>query len=164
VVFPANAYQPVDYSDTSTIKVIILLTDGEADVQLTYNYQPPTGTTNGFDQSIYNAYGYGSGPHLNILTLPPSLYGVQDQPDYNLDQKEIALCNYIKAVQGASGNPGRILIYAIGFGSVIDNSSLQLLQQCATSASTYFYNPTSEELVTTFQNIAIGLNELRLSH
>ncbi len=163
VLFPSNAYQPVSYTDTSTIKVIILLTDGEADVQLTYNYQPPTGTTNGFDQSIYNAYGYGTGPHLNILPLPGTLLGVQDQPDYNLDQKEIALCNNIKAVTGANGSPGRILIYAIGFGSVIDNSSLQILQQCATSASTYFYNPTSEELVTTFQNIAIGLNELRLS-
>ncbi|MFZ1108885.1 MAG: TadE/TadG family type IV pilus assembly protein [Rhodomicrobium sp.] len=163
VLFPSNAYQPVSYTDTNTIKVIILLTDGEADVQLTYNYQPPTGPTNGFDKSIYNAYGYGTGPHLNILALPGTLLGVQDQPDYNLDQKEIALCNNIKAVAGASGNPGRILIYAIGFGSVIDNSSLQLLQQCATNSSTYFYNPTSDELVTTFQSIAVGLNELRLS-
>ncbi len=161
VLFPSNA--AASYSDTSTIKVIILLTDGEADVQLTSSYAPPTATTNGFDQSVYNAYGYGAGPHLNLLALPSSLYGVQDQPDYNLDQKEIQLCSNIKAVTDAYGNPGRIQIYAVGFGTVIDSSSLQILQQCATSSSTYFYNPTSEELVTTFQSIAIGLSQLRVS-
>jgi hypothetical protein len=161
VLFPSNA--AISYSDATTIKAIILLTDGENDVQLTSNYQPPTTTTNGFDKSIFNAYGYGTGPHLNILALPASLSGVQDRPDYNLDQKEIQLCNNIKAVTDASGNPGRILIYAIGFGSVIDSSSLTLLQQCATNSSTYFYNPTSEELISTFQSIAIGLNRLRIS-
>ncbi len=163
VLFPGNAYQPVAYTNTSTIKVIILLTDGEADVQLTSNYQPPTAPTNGFDLSIYNAYGYGTGPHLNKLPLPQSLNGVQDQPDYNLDQKEIQLCSNIKAVQDANGNPGRIQIYAIGFGSVIDNSSLELLQQCASSPSNFFYNPTSESLIQTFQSIAIGLSQLRIS-
>ena len=161
VLFPNNAAAP--YSDATTIKAIILLTDGEADVQLTSNYAPPTTTTNGFDQSIFNAYGFGTGSHLNILSLPSSLYGVQDQPDYNLDQKQIQLCNNIKAVTDAYGNPGRIRIYAIGFGSVIDSSSLELLAQCASSPSNYFYNPTSESLNTTFQNIAIGLTQLRIS-
>ncbi|MGO9172460.1 MAG: pilus assembly protein TadG-related protein [Rhodomicrobium sp.] len=155
----------VPYSNTTTVKVIILLTDGFNDVQLTSNYVPPTEPTNGFNQSIYSAYGYaGSTPsHLKSVSLPADMNGVQDQPDYNLDQKEIQLCNNIKAVTGANGSPGRILIYAIGFGTVINNSSLQLLQQCATNSSTYFYNPTSEELITTFQNIAIGLNALRIS-
>ncbi len=162
VLFPSNAAAP--YSDATTIKAIILLTDGEADVQLTSNYQPPTTTTNGFNQSVFSAYGYGTGPHLNILPLPSSLNGVQDQPDYNLDQKEIQLCNNIKAVTDAYGNAGRIQIYAIGFGSVIDNSSLELLAQCASSPANYFYNPTSESLNTTFQQIAIGLNQLRISH
>ncbi len=161
VLFPSNA--AISYSDTSTTKVIILLTDGENSVQLTSNYQPPSTTTNGFNNSIFNAYGYATASHLNILPLPGALSGVQDQPDYNLDQKEIQLCNNIKAVTDAYGNPGRIKIYAIGFGSVIVNSSLTLLAQCATSASTYFYNPTSQSLISTFQQIAIGLNKLRLS-
>jgi Flp pilus assembly protein TadG len=161
VLFPSNPAS--SYSDTSTSKVIILLTDGENDVQLTSNYAPPTTTTNGFDKSIFNAYGYGTGPHLTLLPLPASLNGVQDQPDYNLDQKEIQLCNNIKAVTDAYGNTGRIKIYAIGFGSVIASSSLTLLSQCATGSSTYFYNPTSEQLITTFQQIAIGLNKLRIS-
>ncbi len=161
VVFPGNVAAP--YSNTTTLKVIILLTDGYNDVQLGQLGVTPTQTTNGFNDSIYNAYGYGSGPHLNLISLPQSQNGVIDQPDYNLDQKEIALCNNIKAVTDAGGNPGRIQIYAIGFGTVINNSSLQLLQQCATDAAHYFYNPTSAELITTFQQIAIGLSKLRIS-
>ncbi len=161
VVFPNNAAVP--YTNTNTIKVIILLTDGYNDVQLSQLGVPPTATTNGFNSSVYSSYGYGTSTHLNLSTLPGSLNGVQDQPDYNLDQKEIQLCNNIKAVTDANGNPGRIQIYAIGFGNIINNSSLQLLQQCATDSAHYFYNPTSEELVTTFQQIAIGLSKLRLS-
>ncbi len=149
----------VPYSNSSTIKVIILVTDGYNDVQ---DQQPNTHNTNGFNNALYTAYGYAS-PHLNALPLPSSLNGVEDQADYNLDQKLITLCNNIKAVTDANSNPGRIQIYAIGFGNTINDSGLQLLQQCATSPSTYYYNPTGEELNTTFQNIALGLNKLRLS-
>jgi Flp pilus assembly protein TadG len=150
----------VAYTDTATVKAIILVTDGFNNVQLQGN-GVPTHTDNGFNKSIYNAYGYGSGPHLNLLAVPNGVN--EDQPDYNLDQKLMTLCNNIKAVTDASGNPGRIVVYAIGFGNSINNHGLDLLQQCASSASTYFYNPTSDDLNTTFQNIAAGLNKLRLS-
>ncbi|MGO9483326.1 MAG: pilus assembly protein TadG-related protein [Rhodomicrobium sp.] len=167
VVFPGNAYQPVPYSDTSTIKVIILMTDGQNDVWKgsvgSYTWNGSAGSYNGFNGSVFNSYGYGNGPHLSTPTIPSSLQSTQDQPDYVLDQKEIALCNYIKAVTDANGKPGRILLYAIGYGDVINNSSLQNLQGCATSASTYFYEPTADELVTTFQNIAVGLSQLRIA-
>ena len=157
----------VAYSDTETIKAIILVTDGQNDVQLSTNGVPATGSTNGFNKSVYNAYGYESQllhPHLNILSLPASLVGVQDQANYNIDQKEAQLCNNIKAVTDAHGTAGRIQIYAIGFGSSINSSALTLLSQCATSSAHYFYNPTSESLIATFKSIAIGLNQLRISH
>ncbi len=157
VLFPSNT-SPALYSDSTTIKAIILVTDGYDQVQ---EGGVMTSTTNGFNQSIFNAYGYGSGPHLNLLSVPNGTS--EDQPDYNLDQKLLALCANIKAVTDANNNPGRIVLYAIGFGSSINNHGLGLLQQCATSTSTYFYNPTSDDLNTTFQNIAIGLNKLRLS-
>ncbi len=150
----------VPYSNDTTIKAIILVTDGFNNVQLQGNVVP-THTDNGFNKSIYTAYGYGSGPHLNLVAVPSGVN--EDQPDYNLDQKLNTLCTNIKAVTDADGNPGRIVIYAIGFGTTINNHGLSLMQQCATSASTYFYNPTGAELNTTFQNIALGLNKLRLS-
>ncbi len=143
----------VPYTDTKTIKVIILVTDGYNDVN--------GANGNGLNLSRYSAYGYGSGQHLNVLQVPPGVN--RPQPEYNLDVKLTALCSNIKAVQDANGNPGRILLYAIGFGSAIDNYGLGLLQQCASNASTYFYNPTSDELVTTFQKIAVGLSKLRIS-
>ena len=151
---------PVPYSDDTTIKAIILVTDGFNNVQLQGNVVP-TRTDNGFNKSIYTAYGYGSGPHLNITAVPNGVS--EDQPDYNLDLKLAALCNNIKAVTDANGNSGRIMIYAIGFGTSINSHGLTLMQQCATSSSTYFYNPTSAELNTTFKNIALGLNKLRVS-
>ncbi|MGA9547399.1 MAG: TadE/TadG family type IV pilus assembly protein [Rhodomicrobium sp.] len=149
----------VAYTNIQTIKAIILVTDGQNDVQLSGSTTP----TNGFNKSVYSAYGYGSGPHLNILALPVSKVGVQDQSNYNIDQKEIQLCNNIKAVTDAYGNPGRIKIYAIGFGSSINSNALSLLSQCASSSSNYFYNPTSDALIATFQKIATGLNQLRIS-
>jgi hypothetical protein len=51
----------------------------------------------------------------------------------------------------------------IGLGSNISSPGLTLLQQCASSAQTYFANPTTDELVTTFQKIALGLNSLRIT-
>jgi hypothetical protein len=155
----------VAYSNSDTIKAIILVTDGQNDVQLSSGGATPTAPTNGFDKSVYNAYGYESQSqsHLNILSLPGSLVGVQEQANYNLDQKEAQLCNNIKAVTDASGTAGRIQIYAIGFGSSINSRALTLLSQCASSASQYFYNPTSQSLIATFNTIAIGLNQLRIS-
>ena len=150
----------VAYSDNTRIKAIILVTDGFNNVQLQGNVVP-TRTDNGFNKSIYNAYGYGSGPHLNLIAVPNGVN--EDQPDYNLDQKLLSLCGNIKAVTDGSGNSGRILIYAIGFGTSINNHGLQLLGQCASSPSNFFYNPTGDDLNSTFRNIALGLSKLRLS-
>jgi hypothetical protein len=72
------------------------------------------------------------------------------------------LCDNIKAVTYPTGNK-RIILYVIGLGSNISSPSLTLLQQCASSTQTYFANPTTDELVTTFQKIALGLNSLRIT-
>jgi len=137
------------YSDASTIKAIILVTDGDNDV---------SGGGNGFNQSVFNAYGYGNGPHLTLKNSPNS----RPQPEYNLDVKLLQLCDNIKAVTYPNGNK-RIILYVIGLGSNISSPSLTLLQQCASSTQTYFANPTTDELVTTFQKIALGLNSLRIT-
>ena len=162
VVFPDNGY-PRPYSDTQTIKVIILMTDGQNYVLDDLN---PPSDLNGFNGSVFNAYGYANGAksHLTSVATVPS--GVnQDLWDYNLDQKELALCSNIKAVTDANGKAGRILLYTIGYGSVISSYSLGLLQTCATDAnSTYFYNPTADELNTTFTTIAQTLSKLRIAH
>ena len=137
------------YSDASTIKAIILVTDGDNDI---------SGGRNGFNQSVFNAYGYGNGPHLTLKNSPNS----RPQPEHNLDVKLLQLCDNIKAVTYPNGNK-RIILYVIGLGGNISSPGLTLLQQCASSAQTYFANPTTDELVTTFQKIALGLNSLRIT-
>ncbi len=146
------------YSSSNTVKVIILVTDGQNSLQGSSVYP-----TNGFNKSQYSAYGYLSGPHLNIYALPNNLVGSEDQANYNLDVKEAQLCANIKAVTDAGGNAGRIKIYAIGFGNSINSSALTLLQSCASGSSYFFYNATSEQLIATFKNIAIGLSALRVA-
>lgn len=140
--FPNDA---VPYSDTKTIKAIILVTDGDNDV---------SGGGNNFNHSVYNAYGYGSGPHLNL---------VSGTPEHNIDVKLLKLCSNIKAVQDQNGN-SRIAVYTIALGTNISPNGQSLLQTCASSPSNYFANPAADQLVTTFQQIAVGLNALRLSH
>ena len=59
--------------------------------------------------------------------------------------------------------PGRIQNCTIGFGGGIGNCALPLLQQCATSNATYFYNPASDELIGAFQKLAAGADKLRIA-
>jgi hypothetical protein len=136
------------YSNASTIKAIILLTDGDNDV---------SGGRNSFNKSVFSAYGYGNGPHLTLKTSTNS----RPHPEFNLDAKLSQLCDNIKAVTYPNGNE-RIILYVIGLGN-ISSQGLTLLQQCASSSQTYFANPSADELVTTFQKIALGLNSLRIT-
>jgi Flp pilus assembly protein TadG len=133
----------VPYSDAKTIKAIVLVTDGMNNV---------SGGTNGFNKSVYNAYGFaGSTPsHLDSAS-----------PETTLDTKFSNLCTNIKALKDASGNP-RIVIYTIGLGAPGDFNG-DLLQKCATDSSNYYTAATAAALNTAFQNIALGLNKLRLS-
>jgi len=167
VIFQDQNNWAAPYSNTQTIKVIILMTDGQNYVldsnDKKANYE------NGFNVSVFNAYGYASyanGTKSHLTSVATVQSGVnQDLWDYNLDQKELALCSNIKAVTDANGKAGRILLYTIGYGSVISSYSLGLLQTCATDAnSTYFYNPTADELNTTFTTIAQTLSKLRIAH
>ena len=132
----------VTYSDTKTTKAIVMVTDGKNDVG---------GGSNGFNKSVFSAYGYadnGNNPHLNST-----------DPEGVLDQKFLTLCSHIKALKDENGNP-RVLLYVIGLGTDVNTN---LLQQCPTDSSMYFTNTTTAQLITTFQNIALGLNKLRVS-
>ncbi len=149
----------VPYSNTDTIKVIILVTDGDNNI-----WKPANGQMNGgFNKSVFSAYGYGKDTHLQLYTVPPDLEGKRDVPNYTLDQKELQLCKNIKAVKDAKGKPGRILLYTIAFGNVSDYGK-GLLRQCATDdTSTYFDNPTSDELIETFKKITTRISKLRIA-
>jgi Flp pilus assembly protein TadG len=137
---------PAPYEDEETIKAIVLVTDGDNNV---------SSGSNGFNKSYFSAYGYaGEGGHLTIYT---SL-----TPEGNLDKKLLNLCGNIKAIKN-SKNKDRIILYMIALGDDINSNSKKMLQQCATDSTTYFTTSTTEDLIATFQKIAVGLNELRIS-
>lgn len=135
------------YSDQETIKAVIILTDGENQVQ-------PGG--NGEYKSLFTAYGYaGDGLHLGPAD--------GSQANVVLNQKTTAVCNNIKADKDGDTADQDVVVYTIGFavtpGSQIDT----LMRNCATDETKYFNSPNASDLEAVFEAIAIGLNKLRVA-
>jgi len=124
------------YNDDKYVKAIILLTDGENDVNQ---------TSNGFDKSSYNAFGYAKNGHLGNLD--------GSNANATLDAKTLTVCSAIKAKD--------IRLYTIGFQ--VTAASQTLLQNCATKPDMFYNSPTTSQLAAVFQDIAQGLSELRLA-
>ncbi len=99
----------VAYEDKTTIKAIILLTDGENSVDNTYS-----------------SYGQGDGgnPHIGPVV------------DAGLDTKLTALCQNIKANQDGIDDGDDIVLYTIAFA--VSGPILTRLSNCATNASRAF--------------------------
>ena len=125
------------YDDEDTVKVIVLLTDGQNSVG---------GGLGTHNNSYYSAYGYAQSGHLGATS--------GSQAEDTLDTKTATLCQNIKD-QG-------IRIYTITF-QLSDGPTQDLMRDCATSTSMYYNSPTNEELETVFDDIAKGLSELRIS-
>ena len=137
VVSPKKPFKEgVAYSDDTTTKAIILLTDGEntIDTESTHNL------------SNYSAYGYLSEGRLG--TTSSSTF------EDKLDTNTTLLCNRIKNKE--------IRVYTITFQVSSDNVR-DLMEDCATEPALYFDSPSSEDLQNVFQAIATDLSNLRLS-
>jgi Flp pilus assembly protein TadG len=134
----------VDYSNDKVVKAIVLLTDGDNDVSQ---------GSNGFNKSVYNAFGFAKNGHLGLTS--------GSNAEATLDTKTTTVCNAIKTVN--PDNP--ILLYTIGFQ--VTTASQNLLKNCASTdedGNKLFYNsPTNEQLASIFQDIAQGLSELRIA-
>jgi len=125
------------YDDTDVVKAIILLTDGENMV---------SGGMGTHNRSQYSAYGYARSGHLGATS--------GWQAEEMLDSKTAQLCTNIKA-QG-------IRLYTITF-QLSDGPIKDLMRDCATEPAMYYDSPSNAELETVFEDIAKGLNDLRIS-
>jgi Flp pilus assembly protein TadG len=138
------------YSDKSVIKVLILLTDGRNQVE----------ASNGHNHSFYSAYGYAANGHL----------GNTDGSETRqvLDQKTVALCNNIKADKDGNASTQDVYLYTITF-TVDDDATREMMRTCATPPSAcpanqcYYDSPTTSSLSGVFTNIAMGINQLRVT-
>jgi len=127
----------VAYDDPDVVKAIILLTDGRNDVG---------GGLSNHNKSFYNAYGYAQSGNLGNVNGWES--------ESKLDAKTSTLCTNIKA----EGVRLYTITFQLGDGPIKD-----LLRNCATETSMYYDSPSNEQLDSVFENIAKGLNDLRLS-
>lgn len=125
------------YTDEDTIKAIVLLTDGRNDVG---------GGLGNHNRSYYNAYGYAQSGHLGATN--------GSQAEDVLNGKTTALCTAIKAQD--------IRLYTVTF-QLGDGPIKNLMRDCATQPGMYYDSPSNAELQTVFEDIAKGLNKLRLS-
>ncbi len=125
------------YATQSTIKAIILLTDGENAI---------SGNT------LFSSYGYG-GP--DNPQLGPNV-------GQNINSKTKTVCDNIKADKDGVVGDDDILLYTIVF-NVNSATIISLMQDCATDASKFFNSPTAGALQSTFEQIASGLNQLRIT-
>ncbi len=141
VISPTPPFtEGADYSNDKYMKAIVLLTDGQNDVNQGVN------TLNG---SAYNAFGYAKNGHLGSTN--------GSNADATLDTDTLTVCSAIKDLG--------IRLYTIGLG--VTSASQTLLTNCASTDDQgnklYYNSPTSQELAAIFQDIAQGLSELRIA-
>jgi Flp pilus assembly protein TadG len=134
------------YDDQDTIKVVILLTDGDNDVNP---------NTNGVYKSKYSAYGYVVDGHLGAVN--------GSQADAVLNQKTADVCTNIKANKDQDAADQDIILYTVVFGVGAGSETETLMRNCASDPGKYFDSPTAGDLQSAFESIALGLNKLRVA-
>lgn len=147
--------------DTSTVKVMILMTDGE-------------NTVNGYNSSSINkakgymAYGYPGAPVSSGVAFNGRIYSTDvptpaSDADVTeaMDDRALATCTNAKAPV-ASGEPDKIVIYTIGLNAP-NQKTIDLLDDCATDDDHSFFPTDPADLTATFKLIADQLSNLRLS-
>lgn len=132
------------YDDEKWIKAIVLLTDGDNDVNA---------GNNGHDKSNYNAFGYAKNGHLGSTN--------GSNAEATLDSKTLTVCSAIKSASGNAGGEEEILLYTIGFQ--VSSAAQNLLKSCASKTDMFYNSPSNDQLVGIFQDIAQGLGELRIA-
>ncbi len=128
----------------TTVKALVLLSDGENSV---------TGTSN-HNKSIFSGYNY-----INLQVGGNYRLGSNNAStaQTNLNTKTATLCQNVK-------NAG-IRLYTITFGD-IPSSAETLMRNCATvdkGEALYYHAPSNSELQDVFHSIGEDLSEIRLT-
>jgi Flp pilus assembly protein TadG len=138
------------YADTTTIKILVLLTDGANSVT----------ATNNLNNSEYSAYGYAASGWLGATD--------GSQMRQVLDAKTASLCTNIKGDKNLIAADHYIYVYTISY-NVTDSAAQTLLRNCATPATDclggqcYFDSSSVSSLQDVFASVALEINQLRLA-
>jgi len=143
--------------DDATAKIMIVMTDGENNVNYTGYGSSPYGVTS------WTAWGYRSDKRLlTESTTPRDSVATSAQVIAEVNRRTVLAC--------ANARAAGITVYTIGL-SAPNNTTIQMLKDCATPSKTeggvttnYWYFPTnSSQLTDVFTEIAEQLSELRLA-
>ena len=139
---------PVPYNDPTSIKSLIMMTDGKNEIGAT----------------AYTAYG-----RLQPYGYPYNRLGVSDPADavneFNKRMKKI--CYAMKA--GGIGGRDKVEVYTVILGSVATETSpeaealRQIYRDCASRAANAFLAPSNSDLQAAFQAIGNDLANLHIS-
>ena len=133
-LWPAGS-QPAAYGRSNLVKAVILMTDGEFNIQY-YNGVLSMDSINGTSSQKIN----------------------QNAVNGSSQNQAVALCDAIKAPANDT------ILYTVGFDLNGDTNAIDLLQNCATSPADFFQaSAGTNDLTADFTAIAQKLNELRLS-
>jgi Flp pilus assembly protein TadG len=147
VISPGSPFTAgAPYDDQETIKAVIVLTDGDNDVNP---------ATNGVFRSKFSSYGFASNGHLGATD--------GSQADAVLNQKTATVCANVKADKDGDASDQDIIVYTIVFGVGAGSATETMMRNCASDPSKYFNSPTGDDLQAAFQSIALGLSKLRVA-
>jgi hypothetical protein len=149
--------------DEATSKIIIIMTDGENNVNFT-DYSPANDLYNPFGVTDYTAWGLRSNKRmLSESTTPKDSVADYDQATAEVNRRTVAACTNAKATNN-------IKIYTIGL-SAPNQSTIDMLNACASpnevvNGETVDYSQftsDSAQLTPIFRKIAEQLSQLRLA-
>jgi hypothetical protein len=133
------------YTDQETIKVVIVMTDGQNDVN----------QGNGVYGAKFSSYGFPrDGGHLGPAD--------GSMANSTLDGKTAQVCANLKADKDGDPTDQDIILYTISFDVGANSHAAALMRDCASDPSKYYNAPTTEDLEGVFKSIALGLSKLRV--
>jgi len=130
----------VPYGTANTLKIVVLVTDGQNTYTTGYN---------GGDNSFYTGIGYEWQNRISDNT------GSFTNPVGALNDRLATICTNMKAQN--------IVIYTVPV-EVTDPTIQSLLQNCASLPGNYINVTASSQLAAAFTNIAGSIGHLRIAH
>ncbi len=165
-VDPIFANRPAAWNDSTTTKIVVLMTDGKNTelFSMEPNVYNQTGTTPWRSQAnadYWDGRRVNEGDADDVLTITNFID--EDDPSnnrYEGDARLINICNAAK-VDIPGTDRDRIIVYTIVFDVPEGENAYMRMQDCASSVSR-FYHVSAGDLNSAFTQIAGSINRLRL--
>jgi hypothetical protein len=149
----------------ATYKVMIVMTDGENTYPGDYNSGDLNlGEEDGGGTKGYWAYGYPWNNPAGSYSWPTTTRRMASStyPNPTSESEMVSALNSRTEETCTNAKAAGITIYTIGLNSP-NQTTTDMLTNCATDASHAYFPTQSSELITVFQEIAAQLSDLRLA-